>query len=77
MPQKKKVSRTVIKINERGVCKLLATLAHPDGMHDPGFGNAVRWAKSCFYASKGNETRPITDEEASKQVKKGFNTGQL
>ena len=74
--RKKKILRTVIKTKEEGVCKLLATLAHPDGMANPGFGNAIHWAKKCFIASKGNEIRPITDEEASRLVKKGF-TGQL
>jgi len=74
---KKIVSRSTIKVNEKGVWRLLAALSIPDGMADPGFGNAVRWGKECFYVKRGNETRPLTPEEVSKNIRtKGF-TGQL
>ncbi len=67
----KKTSRTIYKINEKGVCKLLATFAN-HGFTETGHVEAVKHAKNVFFAVKGNEKRPITNEEASKLIRKGL-----
>lgn len=65
------VKRTTYRINEKGICKLLATIAN-HGMIDSGHMEAVKHAKNIFFAQKGNDKRPITSEEASKIIRKGL-----
>jgi len=67
----KKISRTVYKINEKGVCKLLATIAN-HGLTETGHVEAVKHARNVFVAVKGNVKQPITREEASKLIRKGL-----
>ena len=67
----KKISRTTYKLNEKGVCKLLATIAN-HGFIETGHVEAVKHARNIFEAVKGNEKRPITSEEASKLIRKGL-----
>ena len=66
-----KKSRTTYKLNEKGVCKLLATIAN-HGFTETGHVEAVKHAKYIFIAVKGNERRPVTNEEASKLIRKGL-----
>lgn len=67
----KKINRTIYKLDEKGVCKLLATIA-THGFTETGHVEAVKYAKNIFIAVKGNEKRPITSEEASKLIRKGL-----
>ncbi len=67
----KKISRTTYKIDEKGVSKLLAVIAS-DGLTTCGHDVAVKQARKIFFAVKGNVKRPITNEEASKLIRKGI-----
>lgn len=63
--------RTVYRLNEEGVQKLLATLSQ-FGVKKRGYGEAIFWAKKCYEAHKGNEVRPVTSEEAVKLIRRGM-----
>lgn len=67
----KKISRTTYKIDEKGVSKLLAIIASY-GLTTCGHDVAVKHARKIFFAVKGNDKRPITNEEASKLIRKGI-----
>ncbi len=68
---KRQVSRTVYKINEIEVSKLLIAIAE-QSIIEMGHEEAVKHAKKIFYAVKGNVKRPIDGEEASKLIKRGY-----
>ena len=69
--QKKTISRTVYKVDEIEVSKLLIAIAE-QSIIELNHMEAVKWAKKIFYAVKGNIKRPIDGEEASKLIKRGY-----
>jgi hypothetical protein len=68
-----KRSRTVYKVDEQQVSKLLAVIAN-QAFVELGHQEAVKHAKQIFYAVKGNVRRPVTAEEASKLIQRGYSS---
>lgn len=69
--QRPAIKRTVFRLNEAGVQKMLATLSQ-HGLKNTGYDGAIFWTKKCYDACKGNEVRPVTSEEAVKLIRKGM-----
>lgn len=67
-----KVKRTIYKAKQKEVLSLLARIA-TGGIFNQDHGTAVSLTMRIFEAVKGNEKRPLTKEEASALLRKGFN----
>lgn len=69
MPQATKNKRTVYVPNRDGVLHYAAKLAS-NGNSPTGYPAAIKFMQACFIAQKGNETRPLSDTEASVLIKR-------